>query len=166
MLISKKFIHVILFIKKQKNNLFVLVIYVLKKKITNYASYLVQIKSFLKKKNNLSFIFQFKVSVLNNFFFNRIVLKIFDVFKNINVKVFSKFSCVNSKKKNYTILRSPFVYKKSKEQFFFERFKGFFTISLKNQKNLFFIDYIETVCFKLLVFPFEFKIVVKKIVKV
>ena len=144
MLILKNFIHVLYFLKKQNNNLFILLLYSFKQKILFYLAYLLNIKCFLKYIHKTSFFFQFKVSVINKFFFNQILFKIFVCIKGVNVKIISNVSCVKKKKKSYTMLRSPFVHKKSKEQFVIEKFNGFFILCLKNQNNFFFIDFIET----------------------
>lgn len=89
------------------------------------------------------------------------LLKVFNVIKGVNIDTSLIFSSVKTKKKKYTVLRSPFVHKKSKEQFFFETFMGFFTVNLK-QKSIFILDYLEFAWVKLLIFPFFFKILVKK----
>jgi ribosomal protein S10 len=143
MLISKNFMHVLYFLKKQKKILFILFSYAFKQKILFYLAYLLNIKFFLKNMYKPSFFFYFKISVLNKFFFNQVLFKIFDYIKGINVKIISNVSCVKKKKSVYTVLRSPFVHKKSKEQFVIEKFNGFFILCLKNQTNFFFIDFIE-----------------------
>lgn len=106
----------------------------------------------------------FKIDTLNSFFFNNILFKIFDLIKGIHSYFSFTYSSLKSTKKKYTVLRSPFVHKKSKEQFSFETFKGFFSLDLK-KKNVFFIDYLECIWVKSLVFPFSFKILVKKIIR-
>ena len=98
MLILKNFIHVLYFLKKQNNNLFILLLYSFKQKILFYLAYLLNIKCFLKYIHKTSFFFQFKVSVINKFFFNQILFKIFDCIKGVNVKIISNVSCVKKKK--------------------------------------------------------------------
>lgn len=147
MLLSKKLLHLSNFIKKQKTIkpfLLSLVFYNLKTKNYLFIIYLNNFKYFLKKKHSPSFLMVFKINVLNNIFFNRILFKIFHLIKSINLIFFFKFSVLNSNKETYTILRAPFVHKKSKEQFFFKNFLGFFTLSLK-KTNIFIIDYLENI---------------------
>jgi len=89
------------------------------------------------------------------------LFKIFDLIKGINFYFIFNYSSLKSIKSKYTILRSPFVHKKSKEQFFFESFKGFFSFDFK-KINIFFIEYLETFWVKSLIFSFAFKILAKK----
>jgi hypothetical protein len=49
---------------------------------------------------------------------------------------------VSIRKKHYTVLRSPFVHKTSREQFVFEQIKGVIRISFK-KANIFFINYLK-----------------------
>ena len=165
MLLSKKIFHLLNFLKNQKTIIFFLryfLFYNFKVSSIYFLIYLIFLKYFLKKKNNPLFFLFFKINVLNKFFFNSILIKIFAIFKELNVFLNINFKFLKKNRKNYTILRSPFVYKKSREQFFFDRFKGWFYLSLFS-KNFFFIDYLENVLVKILVFPFLFKIIIKKI---
>jgi ribosomal protein S10 len=145
MLLSKKLLHLVNFLKKQKvlKTFFLYSIcYNLKKKMTFFIVYLSVFKYFLKEKQLPSFLITFNLNVVNNFFFNNVLLKVFNVIKGVNIDTSLIFSSVKTKKKKYTVLRSPFVHKKSKEQFSFETFMGFFTVNLK-QKSIFILDYLE-----------------------
>jgi len=165
MLILKNFIHILFFLKNQKNCVFILILYITKKNIDFLISQILRFNCYFKKKNQSSFFFRFKISTLNRFFFNRVILKLFDTLKTLDLKVIFKFNMIKKKRNTHTVLRSPFVYKSSREQFFFENFKGILTLSVKNKKGCFLIEYIESILFKALSFPFVFKIIIKKVVK-
>jgi ribosomal protein S10 len=53
-----------------------------------------------------------------------------------------KFNFLKNDKKFYSILRSPFVYKISQEQFFFDNFSGIIVLKMNNTNN-FFMKYLD-----------------------
>jgi hypothetical protein len=164
MLLKKKLFHVLNFLKSKTSTTLFLTYWVFYnlKNFSNYLFiYLSLVKCCVKKKQLPFFLITFKVNVLHSFFFNNILFKIFDFIKKFNLYFTFKYSSIKSIKNKYTILRSPFVYKKSKEQFFFKSFKGFFTFDFK-KINIFFVEYLEIFWIASILFIFPFKILVKK----
>lgn len=164
MLLKKKLFHLLNFLQDQKKTDLFLTYWVFYN-LKNFSSYLFIylsiVKCYLKKKQVPFFSITFKINVLHNFFFNNILFKVFDLIKSINFYFIFKYSGIKNIKKKYTILRSPFVHKKSKEQFFIQSLKGFFIFDFK-KINIFFIEYLEVFWVESLIFLFAFKILVKK----
>jgi hypothetical protein len=67
-------------------------------------------------------------------------------FNNLkNIGVLKPQVCVKkilNKKNHYTVLRSPVVHKKSREQFIFEKSKSLLVMTFKDYR-LFFVNYFE-----------------------
>lgn len=100
-------------------------------------------KFFFKKKVTVNYLFNLYVKTQNLNIFNSTVIIFFNFFKNVyvlNPEMYVKN--VSIRKKHYTVLRSPFVHKTSREQFVFEQIKGVIRISFK-KANIFFINYLK-----------------------
>lgn len=80
-------------------------------------------KFFLKLKSY--FFFTFSLDFLKNYFS-------FSFFFNIK------------KERKIIVQRSPFIYKKAREQFSVKTFSKYYILRIKNSKNIFFISYIES----------------------
>ena len=118
MLLPKKIFHLLNFLKNKKKTIFFLtylMFYNLKTFSDFFLIYLNLFNCFLKKKQSPFFLMTFKIDTLNSFFFNNILFKIFDLIKGIHSYFSFTYSSLKSTKKKYTVLRSPFVHKKSKE---------------------------------------------------
>jgi len=75
-------------------------------------------------------------------FFNQGLLNLMNRFKEVNLKLSLASSNIKKYKNIKTLLRSPFVYSKSREQFMFEINKC--NIFIKNTfTNIFVVEYIE-----------------------
>lgn len=145
MLLSKKIyylFHIVKSQKKNKNFLIGSVFYSFEKKRFFFIIFLSMIKFFIKKKLNPSFFFSFKIKVASRVFFNMVFLKLYNIINIVNFHKLFSFSTLICKKRIYSVLRSPFVYKKSKTQLTQENFKGFFTVDLK-EVNVFLLDFLE-----------------------
>jgi len=162
MLLSKNILHLIKIKKQLKVFLPLdLVFHNLKKKECFLVMVLSLFKSVIQRRGTLCFSFEFKVSVMNFIYFSGIYLRLLNFLKKMDLFTFFKFNIVKSQKKIYTIIRSPFVYKKSKSQLSRLTLKGFFKVSFKTT-NVILLDYLESSWFKNLEFPFYFKILVRK----
>jgi ABC-type uncharacterized transport system permease subunit len=69
-----------------------------------------------KKKIHIYVAFCLKVLVSDTIFFNRAIITLYAWFKALGLNFFFTKSYVKKKKNYYTVLRSPFVNKKSREQ--------------------------------------------------
>jgi hypothetical protein len=93
-----------------------------------------------------SYYYFIKIKIPSNVIFNSILI----IFLNISKKIINpsilnnklKFNFVSKKKKFYSVIRSPFVYKISQEQFFFNHFIGIIIVQTNNSNN-FFNRYLE-----------------------
>lgn len=95
-------------------------------------------------KSDLSFDFRFKIpskSILNT-----LLLEVFNLANNISVVKEFKFYNFSKRQTKFSLVRSPFVFKKSQEQLLVALYSGRFSVNI--YKNYFLIsEYIESFFF-------------------
>lgn len=146
MLITKKTLHRLNFLKKQHyifNLINYQLIYCYFKNYSNILfGSLIYLALILKKKKEVSFIYNIKMTSPN---YNTLVVRTqhflnfvnrFKMFKSMKTNYFKK------KSKKYTLLRSPFVYSKSREQLHFIINKCQIVL-VSEKSNIFFATYID-----------------------
>jgi ribosomal protein S10 len=77
----------------------------------------------LSRKKTIVFSFSYilKLSSVDKSLLNNNLLNLIEKLKNFNSYITFQLNKIRNSKKEYTVLRSPFVYKKSREQFIIER---------------------------------------------
>lgn len=78
------------------------------------------------------------IAIFNNSIVNFLMLLSITKAENI-----CSFNFLSATKKSFTLLRSPFVYKKSREQLMFKTTLGLITIKINKDSNFFFIEYLD-----------------------
>jgi hypothetical protein len=142
-MLTKKLLHLTYFLNKQTNIKLVLnfdLLYISSKKqlLNNYAFLTFFI--FFKKQFIISCCYNIKFLTVNVIIFNSILIFFFNILKNLNIYTLVKSNIIKKKKKKYTIIRSPFVYKKAREQYALDRFTSIISIEF-SKSNLFLIKY-------------------------
>lgn len=123
-------------------------------------------KYFILRKHYYYFI---KIKIPSNIIFNSILI----IFLNNAKKMINpfmlknkiKFNFVSKKKKFYSIIRSPFVYKISQEQFYFNNFIGLIVLQTNNS-NIFFNKYLEFFLKNFFKNWLSSKTIIKKLIKI
>jgi ribosomal protein S10 len=148
-LLRIKFLHTIFFLKKIKNSV-VLFMYT---GLINGASFLLQsqVRNFAVSKTvrpTLVYRLSFKIPDKN--IFNLVLLDIISSIKRLKLLKLIKFCGYTTRKTFYTVLRSPFVHKKSREQFLTVLSKGSISVRfcITNYLVINFIKAYFTVCLK------------------
>ena len=138
MLLSKTLLHLIYFFKNQTDLKIFLnfnLLYFVKTKVyINYIG-LNFFQYFLKRLVKTSYCYCLKIKLSNLNVLNSILIFIFNILKNCNFKSSIKFSNLVRSKSYYSLLRSPFVYKSSQEQFICEYYTAIIFINIQNQNN-------------------------------
>jgi hypothetical protein len=165
MLLSKKILHILSIVQNQQNIIRSLVFffYVEVKKVLFIIIYLSIFNIFLKKKILPLYLYIFEIKLPNFILFNNIILKVYELLRSIDFSINFQLNFIKKKTKKITILRSPFVYKKTKEQFVFEKFKGYVFMYV-GIKNIFIIEYLDFFFKSLLGFSNIFKVLLKKLI--
>ena len=89
------------------------------------------LKAIFTVKVRVNTTFLLKVVVPNIKIFNSIILTTFNKLIKNDLALSLSFGRIISKKKIYTLLRSPFVYKKTREQLLTEFYRGYVYVNLK-----------------------------------
>ena len=140
MIILKKKIHLFFLARSQKNIKNSFLVY----NVWNYLMFFITALTLwatTKKKLKVNFVFFFKISVPDFRVLKSALVNYFDVFKQLDLAIKFQFNIVKVVKKYYTVLRSPFVYKKSKEQFIIENVKSFFFFNF-GEVNFFSVNFL------------------------
>lgn len=91
-------------------------------------------------KSNVSFIF--KIKIFSKRVFHLILIEMTNLVKSLDVIQSVNFSSFSKRQTSYSLIRSPFVFKKSQEQLSLDRYTGSFRITLP--KNSFLVsEYVE-----------------------
>lgn len=138
--------HVIHFLKSRNYFLlnlgYVLIYTLLEKKIIFFLNNVLAYNKIYKKKYRNAIFFNIEMKSFDLVFFNQGLLNLMNRFKEVNLKLSLASSNIKKYKNIKTLLRSPFVYSKSREQFMFEINKC--NIFIKNTfTNIFVVEYIE-----------------------
>jgi len=150
MLININFLHLIFFFKKIK------LICVNKIQIGFLYSILVSYNLFfllITQRFNFTITmiikpkvsFSFKIKIPSKTIFNLILMEIINLVKCLKFLKACNFSIFRKKSIKYTVLRSPFVFKNTREQFCFDNFKGTFLTQFYTV-NFLIVDFVEA-CF-------------------
>jgi len=165
MLLSKKILHILSRIQNQQSiiRFQVFFFYIKLKKLLFIIIHLCVFNIFFKKKILPLYLYIFEIKLPNFILFNSIILKVYELFKSIDFHIYFQLNFVKKINKKLTILRAPFVYKKTKEQFVFEKFKGYIFIYI-GIKNIFIIEYLDFFFKALVGFSKVFKVLLKKLI--
>jgi hypothetical protein len=90
----------------------------------------------LKKlvKSRMSFIF--KIKIPSKTVLHLIIMQVMNWLGSLNVNKSINFSSICNRSTNYSLLRSPFVFKKSQEQLSFNHYIGSFAFTIYNNSSL------------------------------
>ena len=173
MLLQKKLLHLIYYTHRKLNYKLVLnfsIFYLFYKK--NWKNIFIGLNLiFIHKKFflNKTYFYFIKTKIPSNVIFNSILIIFFNIIKKMTntflINRTVKFNFINNNKKFYSILRSPFVYKISQEQFFFNNFTGIIVLQINNNNN-FFIKYLDFFFKKFLKNWLSSKTFIKKLIKI
>jgi len=145
MLVSKKVIHLTKFIKKEYKKHFTkeLVYTIAKPRLFALSlKSLFDFKYLCYNTTELRYSYKIKLSTPSSAALNVSLMRVVTLLKFINFIFKIKFNFLISKSRSYTLLRSPFVNKKSREQL--EKTTKVGLINLKvDIKNIFFLEYLE-----------------------
>lgn len=147
MLIKKQLVHLIRFIQLQKKikiiinyrlfcNIF------LNRSILFILSGLLSIQNSFFSKLTPAYEYKIKLKALDTLIFNSSIVNFLNLLSSSGVQMFSSFNSLKKKKKHFTVLRSPFVYKKSREQFMFNTILGLVNVKVVDS-NLFLLEYLD-----------------------
>lgn len=138
-------------------------IYIKKKSIYLFLI-LILINFIFKNLKKKKYFYVINTKILNLKILNSKIINFFNFFNNIKVlNTTLQFNLISKKKKNYTILRSPFVHKISREQFVFDIINGILYISFNNI-DIYYIYYWELLLKKNIFIFFSFNLLVKRII--
>lgn len=149
MLIKKAIIYLNIFTKRINNNFFLYQIYYNPCLIIGILVCVIQ--DFFKKYNPiLGYLVNFKV--LNVLIFNSCIIYVVLLFRNLNLNFRLKFNFFKQKQITYTLLRSAFVHKTSREQLCLTTIFGrlFLEIGVLEKKNSVTIYYFDQILGKLI----------------
>lgn len=169
MLLSKNILHIAFFIDKQKYcvQLCMLLYSFLSSKSSVFISSLLSFKSQYRLSAMFLYSFNLKLSVPSVIFLNIVLAKLYSSCNNIFKTGFKmQINTYKRKPKAYTVLRSPFVYKKSREQLLIttNNVSIFFYI---NTKCILLVEYLEFLLWKYTCFVSGTRVLVlkKKLIK-
>ena len=166
MLVSKKLLHLLFLLKKIKKIKKILSFYLFYTQIKSSLLYIIGLYSLSRvviKKIIPFYLYIFKIKLSNSLLLNTTIFEIFEFLKAVNLNLYCQWSFIKSWKEKYTVLRSPFVYKKTKEQFCFENYISSFFFQL-GIINVIFIEYLDLNFKKLLKYSESFKLFIQKII--
>lgn len=158
MLLQINFLHLLYFLKKIKligiNKVQIDYIYSILA-FTNHFFLLISQRFLfsltMKIKPKVSFIF--KIKIPSKTIFNLILIELLNLIQCLKLIKVCNFYNFCKKQTKYTVLRSPFVFKNSREQFCFDRYIGNF-ITEFDINNFLIVDFIETCFLKVLKYFF------------
>ena len=166
MLLKKKLLNLIYFIKKQLNYKIVLnfnIFYNFSRKyLINIFAGLNLLFHVKKKKSKKFYYYHIKIKSPNIIMFNSLLMVFYNILKNNNFNI--KFNFIKKAKSYYSLTRSPFVYKSSQEQFLSEEFISIIIIEMKIV-DFFFIKYWEFFFKKFLNIWFSSNVLIKRYIK-
>lgn len=152
MLVTNNFLHLIFFFKNTKligfNQIQIGYFYSI---LVSYNSFFLLITQRfnlpipMRVKPKVSFLFKMKIP--SKTIFNLILMEIINLVKCLKFIKVCNFDNFSKKSINYTILRSPFVFKNSREQLFFEKYVGTFLTEFY-MTNFLLVDFVEACFFK------------------
>jgi len=118
-------------------------------------------------KRHIKFLctYNLKLAVPNWIIFNSIVLLIFKKFKNLHCFKKLKFNIIKKKIKRYTLLRSPFKYKKSREYLGYSSYIGIIGIEY-NIITFFTMFYLEFYILQILEKILKFNFIINRSIKI
>jgi len=164
MLQLKKLFHInnyITFLKKKK---IIFNFTYIKKKSIYLFIILVLINFIFKFLRKQKYFYIINTKILNLKILNSKVINFFNFFNNIKVlDTKLQFNLISKKKTHYTVLRSPFVHKTSREQFLFHTINGIIYIVFFDI-NIYYIYYWELLLKKKIFNFFSFNLLVKRII--
>ena len=133
-----------------------------KKKLISLFLLLVFIKYLCKHLIKKIYIYILNTKLFNLDILNSKILNFWLFFNNIkNLNFNLKFNSISKKKKIYTVLRSPFVHKTSREQFLFQILNGIIRIVFINL-DICLIHYWELLLKKKMIIFFSFNLIIKR----
>ncbi len=133
-----------------------------KQKLISLFLLLVFIKYLCKHLIKKKYLYILNTKLFNLGVLNSKILKFLIFFNNIkNLNLNLKFNSISKKKKIYTVLRSPFVHKTSREQFVFQILNGIIRIVFINL-DICLINYWELLLKKKIISFFSFNLNVKR----
>jgi hypothetical protein len=142
------FLHCAFLLKKKKNisfnkiQLWFLYLILVKKANFFFLLVLQRFSRTLVKEIKLDAFFDFRFKIPSKIIFNLILIEMVNLVKCLGVIKGFKFYNFCKNQTRFSLLRSPFVFKKSQEQLVVDRYTGSFCINLA--KNSFLIsEYIE-----------------------
>ena len=149
MLLLKKNLHRIFLLKKEQNikykvNTF-LIYEDLFRSFLSFISF-IMLNCLLKKRVLLFFSYVLKLGSVDKSLLNNNLLCLIERLKSFNLDLIFQLNKVRVLKKEYTVLRSPFVYKKSREQFIIDKQNSSFFLGIGSVswfKFMFLNDFFE-----------------------
>ena len=148
-MLLKKQLYILFFYFKQQNskkkNVDYNITYILSNNdLLLYYSILNYIHLYTKQKINCWYVYYLKVIVPNWIIFNSVLIFIFKLVQILRIKINLSFDIIKKKNLYFTILRSTFKYKKSRECFNYSNYIGIIKLKLVNI-NFFLICYLELI---------------------
>ena len=148
MLLITKYLNLIFFlkkVKKTKQNLQINSIYSIFKNLIFFLLTIYKFKLSIPFKINKVQKHVFKIKTFNKNMFSLVILEIINSIKCL--KFIKSYQLSNLKKKliKHTLLRSPFVFKNSREQLCFEEYTGNVSIIQFQTKFMLTSNFIETI---------------------
>jgi len=167
MLLSKKLLHLVFICEQHKNVKrpnFSLVIYskCLKLKIFSVLSFY-RFILVIKKQYKKTLLYYFFITTMDSTMFNSILIYIYNIIKSVKYFKTFKLGLNKNEIKKHTVLRSPFVHKKSREQFIFKKSIGYVSLKVLDS-DIYFTQYIDFFIKKRLKALRSIKLFVKKII--
>lgn len=164
MLLNKKVFYLFNFINYPSSTLNLNITYILLKKQL-LINYMVLLESyfFIKKKLKISYFYIIKIKIPNWVIFNSILFFLFKILYYFNKNIKLTFNFKKKKNIRYTVLRSPFKYKTSREYFGFYFFLGSISLMI-TEVDFFILSYLEFYFYKILSNLLSYTIVLNKII--
>lgn len=168
MLIKKKLIHLYKAVLAQKIykvflNYRFLQNVLTSKSIFFFFSELFQAQKYIVFQVLSVYWYRVKVKVMDTSIFNNSLIDFLMLLTRSTFLSRYSFNFLKAKKKYFTLLRSPFVYKKSREQLMFSTTLGLINLKL-NSCNLFILEYLDFFFINRFKFFFSANLMVTKIV--
>lgn len=147
MMINKNIVHLFFFFNKKTSNLNFFTLSIIYSHIfkQSFIQYVGLNTIFLFTKTHISFNYRYHIKIIipNWIIFNSILISLFKFFKSMTIKTKLKFNFLKKKKNYFTVIRSPFKYKKSREYLYNEYFIGHVAINIYSKPTYLKINFIE-----------------------